>query len=127
MALGLWLAAAACFAQGPAPAGRIELEQREQGARLEAEQRAYRESLGELRPARRLELQRRLDAQRRELRQLQRRQADMARARQHQRQLSPPPGLAPAPPAVPEYRRQQQQLRRQQRMLRGNWPYPAGP
>lgn len=90
--------------------------------RLDAERRAYGVAAEPLPLGRRLELQQRLESQRRAMRHLQQRQAAALADRKHHSRAAP--GVPP--PAVglgQEFRRQQDLLEFRQGMERRSWSY----
>ncbi len=128
----LWWLYAVCWvafpvrAQTVSPLPRVERLQQEEVLRLEAEQRAYVDSLKALPPPARLELQRRLDQQRATQRALQRQQVDRALLWNQRLQARPPAGSqAQRSLLMQQYQSQQNQWLLQQKLQRSTWPYPG--
>ncbi len=112
-------------AAGPAMTGGETPAWQSRIQRLDAERRAYGAAAEPLPLGRRLELQQRLDSQRRAMRHLQQRQA--AALADRQRHSRAAPGVPP--PAVglgQEFRRQQGLLEFRQGMQRRSWSYGPG-
>jgi len=115
----------AASAAGPAMTGGETQAWQSRLQRLDAERRAYGTAAQPLSLGRRLELQQRLESQRRAMRHLQQRQAAALADRQHHSRATP----GAPPPAVglgQEFRRQQDLLEFRQGMQRRNWSY-GGP
>jgi hypothetical protein len=127
LAAALLALAMAGTAAAQTPERRTEIDRQGEEAlfRLEADQKAYTESLRALPSDRRFELQGRLLQQRLHQLDVQRRQLDLERARR-------PAGAPPSPIGTQAERglmlqrlhREQETLRLHHQMQRQTWPYP---